>query len=53
MLFEHVWDLHLATATTNIIDVYIGRVRREVDSQQTYPLIHTVRGVGFCVCAPG
>jgi two-component system, OmpR family, response regulator len=52
MLLEHVWDLHFAMAGTNIIDVYIGRVRRKVDSQQTYPLIHTVRGVGFCVRAP-
>jgi len=39
--------------TTNIIDVYVGRVRRKVDGQQGYPLIHTVRGVGYCVRAPG
>jgi two-component system OmpR family response regulator len=32
--------------------VYVGRVRRKVDSQQAYPLIHTIRGVGFCVRAP-
>ena len=52
MLLQHVWDLHF-DPTTNIIDVYVGRVRRKVDSQQAYPLIHTVRGVGFCVRAPG
>jgi two-component system, OmpR family, response regulator len=52
MLLEHVWDLHF-DPTTNIIDVYVGRVRRKVDDQQAYPLIHTVRGVGFCVRAPG
>jgi two-component system, OmpR family, response regulator len=51
MLLQHVWDLHFGP-TTNIIDVYVGRVRRKVDSQQAYPLIHTVRGVGFCVRAP-
>ena len=51
MLLQHVWDLHF-DPTTNIIDVYVGRVRRKVDSQQAYPLIHTVRGVGFCVRAP-
>lgn len=51
MLLEHVWDLHF-DPTTNIIDVYVGRVRRKVDSLQDYPLIHTVRGVGFCVRAP-
>ena len=52
MLLQHVWDLCF-DPTTNIIDVYVGRVRRKVDGQQAYPLIHTVRGVGFCVRAPG
>jgi two-component system, OmpR family, response regulator len=51
MLLQHVWDLHF-DPTTNIIDVYVGRVRRKVDDQQAYPLIHTVRGVGFCVRGP-
>ncbi len=51
MLLEKVWDLHLSTPT-NIIDVYVGRVRRKVDGDQAYPLIHTIRGVGFCLRAP-
>ena len=51
MLLQHVWDLHF-DPTTNIIDVYVGRVRRKVDGQQAYPLIHTVRGVGYCLRAP-
>jgi two-component system OmpR family response regulator len=51
MLLQHVWDLHFDPAT-NIIDVYVGRVRRKVDGQQAYPLIHTIRGVGYCVRAP-
>jgi two-component system OmpR family response regulator len=51
MLLQHVWDLHL-DPTTNIIDVYVGRVRRKIDGQQAYPLIHTIRGIGFCVRAP-
>jgi len=50
MLLQHIWDLHF-DPTTNIIDVYVGRVRRKIDSQQAYPLIHTVRGVGFCIRA--
>jgi two-component system OmpR family response regulator len=51
MLLQKVWDLHF-DPTTNIIDVYVGRVRRKIDDQQAYPLIHTVRGIGFCVRAP-
>jgi two-component system, OmpR family, response regulator len=52
MLLQHVWDLHF-DPSTNIIDVYVGRVRRKVDDQQAYPLIHTVRGMGYCLRAPG
>ena len=51
MLLQHVWNLNF-DPTTNIIDVYVSRVRRKVDGQQAYPLIHTVRGVGYCVRAP-
>jgi two-component system OmpR family response regulator len=50
MLLQHVWNLNF-DPTTNIIDVYVGRVRRKVDNQRAYPLIHTIRGVGFCVRA--
>ena len=50
MLLQHVWNLNF-DPTTNIIDVYVGRVRRKVDNHHSYPLIHTVRGVGFCVRA--
>src|ERR1700693_1805353 len=52
MLLQHVWDLHF-DPSTNIIDVYVGRVRRKVDGQQAYPLIHTVRGIGYSLRAPG
>jgi two-component system, OmpR family, response regulator len=52
MLLQHVWDLH-SDQSMNIIDVYVGRLRRKVDDQQAYPLIHTIRGVGYCLRAPG
>jgi two-component system, OmpR family, response regulator len=51
MLLQHVWDLHF-DPMTNIIDVYVGRLRRKVDGGGAYPLIHTVRGVGFRLHAP-
>lgn len=51
MLLQHVWDLHF-DPTTNVIDVYVGRVRRKIDNGQAYPLIHTIRGVGFSLRAP-
>jgi two-component system, OmpR family, response regulator len=52
MLLRHVWDLHF-DPSTNIIDVYVGRLRRKIDGEQAYPLIHTVRGVGYCLRALG
>jgi two-component system OmpR family response regulator len=51
MLLQHVWDLHF-DPTTNVIDVYVGRVRRKIDSGQSHLLIHTIRGLGFCLRAP-
>src|SRR6516225_6366270 len=50
MLLQHVWDLHF-DPTSNAVDVYVGRIRRKIDSRQADPLIHTVRGVGFCIRA--
>src|SRR5499426_3002905 len=51
LLLQHVWDLHF-DPMTNIIDVYVGRLRRKVEGGGAYPLIHTVRGVGVCLRAP-
>jgi two-component system OmpR family response regulator len=50
MLLRYVWNLNF-DPSTNVIDVYISRVRRKLDSQHSYPLVHTIRGVGFCVRA--
>jgi two-component system OmpR family response regulator len=47
---EHVWDYHF-DPQTNLVDVYIQRVRRKVDDGEPLRLIHTVRGAGYCVKA--
>ena len=31
----------------NVIDVYVGRLRRKIDADGLAPMIHTMRGVGF------
>jgi len=33
----------------NTVDVFIGTLRRKVDSADEPPLLHTVRGIGFCL----
>ena len=32
---------------TNVVDVYIGRLRAKIDAGSKAPLIHTVRGLGY------
>ena len=32
---------------TNVVDVYIGRLRAKIDEGSVAPLIHTVRGLGY------
>jgi DNA-binding response OmpR family regulator len=48
MILEHVWDQSFE-GVTNIVDVYVRHLRRKVDDPFSQKLIHTVRGVGYCV----
>jgi DNA-binding response OmpR family regulator len=48
MILDHVWDQSFE-ALTNIVDVYVRYLRRKVDEPFPVKLIHTVRGVGYCV----
>jgi DNA-binding response OmpR family regulator len=43
---QHVWEYHFDTET-NLVDVYIQRLRRKVDDGEATKLIQTVRGVGY------
>jgi len=49
-LAEHVWD-ETYDPFTNLIEVYIGRVRRKIDEPPASPLIHTRRGIGYVLSA--
>ncbi len=51
MLLEGVWDYHF-DPQTNIIDVHISRLRAKIDKAFDHPLLHTVRGAGYCLRAP-
>ena len=51
MLLEHVWGYHF-DPQTNVIDVHVSRLRGKIDKGFDAPLIHTVRGVGYCLRAP-
>ncbi|HKR98475.1 MAG TPA: response regulator transcription factor [Candidatus Dormibacteraeota bacterium] len=47
-LLEHVWDRNYE-GSTNIIDVYVGYLRRKLENPFGRPLIHTVRGAGYVI----
>jgi two-component system OmpR family response regulator len=50
MLLENVWDYHF-DPQTNVIDVHISRLRAKIDKNFPEPLLHTVRGAGYCLRA--
>ncbi|HFD33362.1 MAG TPA: response regulator transcription factor [Gammaproteobacteria bacterium] len=51
MLLEQVWDYNF-DPQTNVIDVHISRLRNKIDKNQQQPLLHTIRGAGYCLKTP-
>jgi DNA-binding response OmpR family regulator len=45
-LCQHVWEYQF-DAGTNLVEVYIQRLRRKVDDSEPTKLIQTVRGAGY------
>ena len=45
-LCQHVWEYHF-DPESNLVDVYIQRLRRKVDDGEPVKLIQTVRGAGY------
>ena len=43
---EHVWDEEF-DPFSNLIEVYVNRVRRKIDTKGFKPLLHTRRGAGY------
>ena len=43
---EHVWD-ETFDPFSNLIEVYVNRVRRKIDADSSRPLLHTRRGAGY------
>jgi DNA-binding response OmpR family regulator len=45
-ILEKVWDYDFDPGT-NLVDVYIKRLREKIDAGFELKLLHTVRGVGY------
>jgi two-component system, OmpR family, response regulator len=50
-LLEHVWSYDFNGDDT-VVATYISYLRRKIDDGQGTPLIHTRRGVGYCLRTP-
>ena len=45
-ILEHVWDVNY-DGFSNVVDVYVGYLRKKLEEPFDRPLISTVRGVGY------
>lgn len=50
-IVEKVWDYDFDPGT-NLVDVYIRRLREKIDSGADSKLLHTVRGMGYMMKSP-
>jgi len=51
-IWEHIYEFNSVT-TSNVVDVYIGYLRRKIEGPGLTPLIHTIRGQGYMVGVRG
>jgi len=47
-IWEHLYDFH-STGTSNVVDVYVGYLRKKIEREDAPPLIHTHRGRGYSI----
>ena len=45
-IWEHVYEFN-SEADSNVVDVYIGYLRKKIDHEHPVKLIHTRRGQGY------
>ena len=50
MITQHVWGMDF-DPESNIVDVYVGYLRRKIDAAGEPGLLHTVRGAGYMLGA--
>jgi len=48
---EQVWDYHFDPGT-NLVDVYVQRLRKKIDGGSAVKLLETIRGVGYRINVP-
>jgi DNA-binding response OmpR family regulator len=51
MAEAHIWSYDFI-AGSNVVDVYIRRLRRKIDDNHSIKLLETIRGSGYRICDP-
>lgn len=51
MILEKVWDYHFDPGS-NLVDVYVGKLREKIDAPGEPKLLHSVRGEGYVLKSP-
>jgi DNA-binding response OmpR family regulator len=51
MIEAHVWNFDFISGS-NVVDVYIRRLRRKIDDPYDVKLLETVRGLGYRLMPP-
>ena len=49
LLLSRVWGYGSNVGTANVVEVYVGYLRKKVDAPREPRLIHTVRGAGYAL----
>ncbi len=49
-IWEHVYEFN-SSASSNVVDVYIGYLRKKIDRPDRFSLINTIRGRGYMLGA--
>lgn len=47
-IIEHVWDYNF-DSLSNVVDVFIGTLRKKIDHGNKTKLIHTLHGIGYII----
>ncbi|MEK7513569.1 MAG: response regulator transcription factor [Patescibacteria group bacterium] len=50
IIIEHVWDYNF-DGLSNVVDVFVGSLRRKINLNAKIKLIHTIHGVGYQINA--
>lgn len=49
-IWEHIYEFK-SEASSNVVDVYIGYLRKKIEKENKPPLLQTVRGQGYILKA--